>query len=128
MNKRIAALILSFCLALAAVPLFASPASAIGETMKAERGTPWIDGDIDVIWKRADRQKLTHRTGGEGKGENSLCYVSMLWDDEALYFLFELADDDFTFDAEAGSPLNDSVRLYIDEKDVFGPTWKPGSA
>lgn len=126
LNKRIAALILSFCLALAVVPLFASPASAIGEVMKAERGTPWIDGEIDAIWKRANRQKLTHRTRGEGTRENSLCHVSVLWDDEALYFLFELTDNDFTFEAEPGSPLNDCVYLYIDEKDVFGTTWKPG--
>ncbi len=94
--------------------------------MKAGYGTPQIDGEIDAIWKKADRQKLEHRTGGTGRRDSSLCYVSVLWDEEALYFLFELIDNNFTFDAPAGSELNDCVYLYIDENDMWGPTWQPG--
>ena len=104
------------------------PASAIGETMKVSRGTPQIDGEIDPVWKTADRQKISHRTGGEEKRDTSLGYVSMLWDGEAIYFLFELIDNDFTFDAPAGSELNDCIYLYIDEDDVWGPTWQPGQS
>ena len=107
LNNRIATLILSLCLVLTLVPALASPASAIGEEMKVSRGTPFVDGEIDPVWKTAARQKLSHRTGGEGRADTSLCYVSVLWDDEALYFLFELIDNNFTFDAPAGSELND---------------------
>ena len=128
MNNRIAALILSFCVLLGLSSAMTVPSAAIGEAMKAERAAPapWVDGEIDPVWKRADRQKLTHPTGGEGRRDTALCYVSVLWDDESLYFLFELIDNNFTFDAPAGSPLNDCVYLYIDEADVFGATWKPG--
>ena len=126
MNKRIAALILSLWTALTLFSAIAAPAAAIGESIKVERGTPWVDGEIDPVWKKADRQKLSHVTGGEGRSDTSLCYASVLWDDGSLYFLFELIDNDFTFDAPAGSPLNDCVYLYIDEADVFGPTWKKG--
>ena len=126
MNNRIAALLLSFCTVIALFAALAVPSAAIGESMRAERGTPWVDGEIDTVWKRADRQKLTHVTGGEGRRDTALCYVSVLWDDESLYFLFELIDNDFTFDAPAGSPLSDCVYLYIDEADVYGPTWKKG--
>lgn len=126
MNKRILALIPALLITLCLLAVGAVPAAAIGEGMKADRGTPWVDGEIEPLWKRADRQKLTHVTGGEGRSDTSLCYVSVLWDEESLYFLFELIDNDFTFDAPAGSPLNDCVYLYIDEADVFGPTWKGG--
>ena len=123
MNKRIAALFLLIC----AVLILPVSAGAIGEKMNAARGTPEIDGVIDPIWKKTDRQKLAHRTGGDlGKRDSGLAYVSVLCDDDALYFLFELVDNDFTFDAPAGSEQNDCVRLMIDEGDVFGPTWQKG--
>ena len=122
MKRLGAALIAVLLLFFTAVPAF-----SIGEKMNVYYGTPWIDGEIDPIWKKADRQKLSWRTGGEGTRQpNSLAYVSVLWDDEALYFLFELIDNDFTFDAEPGSELNDCVYLYIDEAEIFGPTWTPG--
>ncbi|MBR4896256.1 MAG: hypothetical protein IKZ41_07500, partial [Clostridia bacterium] len=122
MKRLGAALIAVLLLFFTAVPAF-----SIGEKMNVYYGTPWIDGEIDPIWKKADRQKLSWCTGGEGTRQpNSLAYVSVLWDDEALYFLFELIDNDFTFDAEPGSELNDCVYLYIDEAEIFGPTWTPG--
>ena len=121
--KRLGAALIAVLLLL----VTASPVFSIGEKMNVYYGTPWIDGEIDPIWKRADRQKLSWRTGGEGKKQaNSLAYVSVLWDDEALYFLFELIDNDFTFEAEPGSELNDCVYVYIDEPGIFGPTWTVG--
>ena len=121
--KRLSAAILAvLLLLLTAIPVF-----SIGEKMNVYYGTPWIDGEIDPVWKKADRQKIGWRTGGAGTRQpNSLAYVSVLWDEEALYFLFELIDNDFTFDAEPGSELNDCVYLYIDEAEIFGPTWTPG--
>ena len=126
MKKRIAAFLLSV-LTLSVWLAASVPVFSIGEEMKVGLGTPEIDGEIDAVWKKASRQKLSHRTGGVSeKRENSIAWVSMLWDSEALYFLFELVDDDFTFDAPAGSEANDCVYLYIDEGDVFGRTWQKG--
>ena len=53
MNKRIAALFLLIF----AVLILPVSAGAIGEKMNAARGTPEIDGVIDPIWKKTDRQK-----------------------------------------------------------------------
>ena len=61
--KRLSAAILAvLLLLLTAIPVF-----SIGEKMNVYYGTPWIDGEIDPVWKRADRQKISHITGGEGK-------------------------------------------------------------
>ena len=101
----------------------AVPTLAIGEKMTASRAAPIVDGEVDAIWKKADRQRLGYTTGGENtRAAASAAYVSVLWDDDALYFLFELIDDDFIFDFPAGSEKNDSVFLYIDEEGYFGPT------
>ncbi len=112
-------------LALAAALLLslAVPAAAIGENMGIAPGTPFVDGEIDLVWNRADRQKLGYITGGEkGKAGASAVYASVLWDEEALYFLFEIIDDDYVLDQPADSGRNDSVYVYIDELGYFGPT------
>ncbi len=110
-------------LASALLLALAVPAAAIGENMGISTGTPVIDGQVDLIWGRADRQKLGYITGGEkGKAGASAAFVSVLWDNEALYFLFEIVDDDLVLDQPADSGKNDSIYLYIDELGYFGPT------
>ena len=123
MSRRIIAAILAslFCW------LIAAPVFAIGEDMNVVHGTPVIDGEMDSVWRKADRKKIGYLTGGtEKKAGASAAFVHVLWDEEALYFLFEIVDDDFTFGAEPGSPLNDCIYLYIDEVNAFGPTWQMG--
>ena len=52
----------------------------------------------------------------------------MFWDESAFYFLFDIHDDDFAFDSEAGDWKNDSVYLYIDELSTGGGTWQDGQS
>lgn len=103
--------------------------SAIGQTLNASYGTPVIDGSIDKIWYKANRTRLTNLVGGNSANgrlpSSSSAYVSVMYDDEAIYFLFEIKDDDFTFDA-SGKYKNDKINVFIDEKDVYGKTWQNG--
>ena len=113
------------------VSLCAVSVSATGEEMKVLRGTPTIDGTIDAVWASADRQQLTHLKAGDLKGDGTLpdtssAYASMLWDDGALYFLFEIHDDDFAFTAAQGAWQNDSLYLYVDEESSYCATWVDG--
>lgn len=113
------------------VSLCAVSVSAIGEEMTVLRGTPVIDGTIDAIWASADRQQLSHLKAGDLKGDGTLpdtssAYASMLWDDGALYFLFEIYDDDFAFTADQGAWQNDSLYLYVDEESSYCATWVDG--
>ncbi len=110
------------------VSLCAVSVSAIGEEMTVLRGTPVIDGTIDAIWASADRQQLSHLKAGDLKGDGTLpdtssAYASVMWDDGALYFLFEIYDDDFAFTADQGAWQNDSVYLYVDEESSYCATW-----
>ena len=129
MKKLVSLLI---CLILTASAL-CIPAAALGETMNASVGTPVIDGVIDDVWKTTERQQLSHLKAGDLKGDGTLpeecsCYASVLWDKTALYFLFEITDDDFSFEGDVGHWQNDSIYLYIDENDLFGSTWNEGQA
>ncbi|MGN1346839.1 MAG: sugar-binding protein [Eubacteriales bacterium] len=113
------------------VSLCAVSVSAIGEEMTVLRGTPVIDGTIDAVWASADRQQLSHLKAGDLKGDGTLpetssAYASMLWDDGALYFLFEIYDDDFAFTAAQGAWQNDSLYLYVDEESNYCATWVDG--
>lgn len=106
--------------------VMALPASAVGESLDAAYGTPVIDGVVDDLWKKANRQKLQYVSGGANmheKRRTCSAYVSAMWDEEALYFLIEAIDDDFVFSADGA---NDSVSVYLDEADLFGETWKDG--
>lgn len=118
MKKTIAIILSVILLSLAMV----SSVAALGEEMTAKKGTPVIDGVIDDIWANADRQELTHVKAGDLKGvdpEVEKAYASALWDENYLYFLFEVTDDDVT-NAFGGDPTaqewkNDTMFLYIDE-------------
>ncbi|NLY68816.1 MAG: hypothetical protein GX067_03370 [Clostridiales bacterium] len=118
--KRIVAVILLTLL----VTLFMLPQSfAIGETMTAKRGTPVIDGEIDEVWKNADRQELAYVKAGDLKEfepDVEKAFASALWDDTYIYFLFEVTDNDPVAITEADPNTaqdwkNDTIFLYIDE-------------
>ena len=101
--KRLMSLLLTGIIIMTVV-LSALPAGAIGQTMSVKYGTPVIDGSIDKIWYQATRTRLMNVTAGKdfsGKlPGSSVAYVSVLYDDEAVYFLFEVFYNDFTFDAD----------------------------
>ncbi len=103
-------------------------ASAIGEELVIREGTPVIDGTIDKVWYKGDRFMLKHAVDGskkDKKSADSYACVTVLYDTEAIYFLFEVTDDNFTFGAN-GKYKNDCVNIYIDELDKYGKTWQEG--
>ena len=124
---------LSALLALTCVAAMAVSVSAVGETYTAQKGTPVIDGTVDDVWANAEKVQLTHVKAGDLKGDGTMpeglsVYASMLRDESAFYFLFDIHDDDFAFDSEAGDWKNDSVYLYIDELSTGGGTWQEGQS
>lgn len=124
---------LSALLALTCVAAMAVSVSAVGETYTAQKGTPVIDGTVDDVWANAEKVQLTHLKAGDLKSEGVIpeglsVSASMLWDESAFYFLFDIHDDDFAFDSEAGDWKNDSVYLYIDELSTGGGTWQEGQS
>ena len=128
MKKFLSALIALTCVAAMAVSV-----SAVGETYTAQKGTPVIDGTVDDVWANAEKVQLTHLKAGDLKSEGVIpeglsVSASMLWDESAFYFLFDIHDDDFAFDSEAGDWKNDSVYLYIDELSTGGGTWQEGQS
>lgn len=123
--------ILSVLAALAMVASIGTSVSALGQEMTVAYGTPTIDGTIDEVWATADRQQLGYVKGGDLKGDGTLpetssAYASMLWDDGALYFLFEINDDDISFASDKGNWRNDSIYLYVDECALKTGTWQAG--
>ena len=124
---------LSALLALTCTATLALSVSAVGETYTAQKGTPVIDGTVDDVWANAEKVQLTHVKAGDLKGDGTMpeglsVYASMLWDESAFYFLFDIHDDDFAFNSEAGDWKNDSVYLYIDELSIGGGTWQEGQS
>lgn len=124
---------LSALLALTCTATLALSVSAVGETYTAQKGTPIIDGTVDDVWANAEKVQLTHVKAGDLKGDGTMpeglsVYASMLWDESAFYFLFDIHDDDFAFNSEAGDWKNDSVYLYIDELSIGGETWLEGQS
>lgn len=124
---------LSALLALTCVAAMSVSVSAVGETYTAQKGTPVIDGTVDDVWANAEKVQLTHLKAGDLKSEGVIpeglsVSASMLWDESAFYFLFDIHDDDFAFDSEAGDWKNDSVYLYIDELSTGGGTWQEGQS
>jgi len=103
--------------------------AAIGEELKSGAGTPAVDGIVDPVWNTTSRQKLRYCVDGDindGKSPGSCsAYVSSLWDDNAIYFLIEVNDNDYIFGGE-GEYASDEIRIYIDENDWFGYTWRYG--
>ncbi len=124
---------LSALFALTCVATLALSVSAVGETYTAQKGTPVIDGTVDDVWANAEKVQLTHLKAGDLKSEGVIpeglsVSASMLWDESAFYFLFDIHDDDFAFNSEAGDWKNDSVYLYIDELSTGGGTWLEGQS
>ncbi|MBO6052358.1 MAG: hypothetical protein J6Q17_01340, partial [Clostridia bacterium] len=95
--------------------------SALGEEMAVAYGTPTIDGTIDDVWATADRQQLTYCKAGDLRvnsatlPEDCSVYASMLYDNTAVYFLFEITDNEFAFNSSQGDWNNDSIYVYVDE-------------
>ena len=88
------------------------------------RGTPEVDGQIDAIWADAHVAKLEHVIAGDSRdasatSSNSVQFRTM-WDDDRVYLLIEIQDDELTpdnYDAYSDNRWwrNDAIYIYVSE-------------
>lgn len=77
---------------------------------------PEVDGDVDDVWESATvvtTDKQTLLTDGTDAAEAATAEVRTLWDENTLYVLMEVTDDELN--AEHSDPwAQDSVEIYVD--------------
>lgn len=80
--------------------------------MKA--GTPvTIDGQVDAIWANAMEYSLNHKILTVDNAADLSAKVKVLYDDEKLYFLYEVTDNTLLA-ASNNFWENDAIEIYID--------------
>lgn len=89
------------------LPNSAPPGGGEEEGAVAARGTPRIDGAVDDVWSNSTPLPLNVDANG------TTGTVRIVWDDTALYYLFEMKDA--TPNAKASEEHNDSVEVWVDE-------------
>jgi hypothetical protein len=104
----------------------AVPTFAIGEEMTVKKATVTVDGKIDKAWAYADRQELTYIKNKVAKPEDSSAFFSALWNKNTMYFLFEITDNDPSFNSTAGDWKNDGIYLYLEELGLGGKVFGEG--
>ncbi len=73
-------------------------------------GSPVIDGEVDEIWSRAEEVNPKNIPSNV---ETTATFKS-LWDDNALYMLVEVKDNELT--AQSDTPyMQDSFEVFLDE-------------
>jgi enterochelin esterase-like enzyme len=78
--------------------------------MIAAFGTPVIDGKVDEIWSKVQPVKPQYISGNT----DTTVTFKALWDDNALYILAEVKDNELT--ARSDNPPNqDSLEIFLDE-------------
>ena len=102
------------------------------KTAEAEYGTPTIDGTIDEIWEKAkaidfpwDRQNCTRDNLAKEMvyaDPAKAPYAKMLWDENNLYVLAVVYDDNLNVDKSISNYNRDGVEIYIDEKNQKAET------
>lgn len=127
--KKNVSILLTLSLALT----LALSVSADNKELTVAKGTPTIDGEIDEVWSTTPQVQLGYLKAGDLKGdgtlpETSAAYARVLWDENALYFLFEVVDDDWSIYSDVGDWKNDSIYLYIDELESCTATWVDGQS
>ena len=66
------------------------------EMTQAAKGTPTVDGDIDDIWNDAEVNYIYHSIASTGNAKAPKVRFRVMWDDDYLYFLYEVADKNVT--------------------------------
>lgn len=84
--------------------------AAASEAMYAQFGTPVIDGVVDEIWDSATAYTLEQPSVLAGTSAET----KVLWDDNALYILTKVLDDNLDSTA-AAEYEQDSVEVFLDE-------------
>jgi hypothetical protein len=121
MKKALALVLLCLMVVSLTVPAF-----ALGEEMTVKKGTITVDGKIDKAWAYADRQELTYIKNKVAKPDDSSAFFSALWNKNTMYFLFEITDNDPSFNSTAGDWKNDGIYLYLEELGLGGKVFGEG--
>ncbi|MGM9681905.1 MAG: sugar-binding protein [Eubacteriales bacterium] len=82
-------------------------------------GNAIIDGAKDESWANAATVVLDI-VKKDSPADTTLVKASAMWDENAIYFLFEITDEDIYQDGVLGDYNNDGIYLYICE-DPYNP-------
>jgi len=110
----------------APAPAAAAPAAPSGPMVEAVRGTPAaIDGTMDPVFAKAQ----VIETGMIAVGDTSQAHAKgrLAWDDKYLYVFIEVKDA-VLCDKSPNPWEQDSVEIYIDEKNSKKGSYPPGVA
>lgn len=92
-----------------------------GNRIRAPKGTPVIDGEIDEVWslsaERDVNKQVTAWEGATGK-------LRMLWDENFVYALFEVRDGDLS-KRSANCHEQDSIEIFLDQRNDKIPSYGP---
>ncbi len=77
-------------------------------------GNATVDGTKDDSWANAATVELT-QTKKDAPNKDTAVNASVMWDENGLYFLFEITDSDIYTGGAVGDYQNDGVYLYVSE-------------
>ncbi len=78
------------------------------------KGKAEIDGEKDEAWNKAQTVKL-ELVKKDNPSLDTVVEVSAMWDEDAIYFLFEIQDTQIFNGGALGDYNNDGIYLYIAE-------------
>lgn len=90
--------------------------------VKAEYGTPTIDGSIDKVWSKATAIDVNNFS--EGK-DGATATARTLWDKDHIYVLMKVKDSKLS-KASANTYEQDSVEIFIDEDNAKTKSYEAG--
>ena len=125
--KKVLAFVLVFTMMFSAIAAFSVSAEQWKEgnrEIKAVKGTPTIDGNMDDIWKQTEEQAIDHFAPLQAKNTQDATEAAalagakfrMLWDADFVYFWFEIHDSDESLVfSNAKKWQNDSMHIFFAE-------------
>jgi uncharacterized protein YjdB len=82
---------------------------------KANSATPVIDGNVDAIWATVAAKSISNINSGTISSTSDCSGTfKALWDATNLYVLFEVTNDNKSYDSGSSYWEDDGVELYID--------------
>ncbi len=88
-----------------------------GLSYKAPKGTPTVDAEAEAAWDNAAWIHVDLPDAGGRPATASTLRIKLMWDEQNLYFLADVFDDEYY-------PNGDIVEIYVDEsndkKEAYG--------
>jgi len=101
------------------------PTSASGKPITDSRadykfvyGSVTIDGNKDEAWDEAQEALLDYLKI-DNRNDSTEVIARAMWNEQGLYFSFEITDESISAPGEVGDWNNDSIYLYIDETQKY---------